>query len=189
MRGFVIAIVGAESTGKTSLARALFDALTAVGEDAVVVDESLRTFCSREGRTPRQDEQRAIAELQSERIDAAASEHAVVIADTTALMTAIYSAYIFQDHTLDAYADAQQRRCGCTLLTALDLPWRADGLQRDGAHVREPIDALVCAALARAGVTFERVHGRGDARVTDALAALRRSPFGQSATGARSLEA
>ncbi len=174
MSGFVIAIVGAESTGKTWLSRALGATLVAAGEDAVVVDESLRTFCDREGRTPRLDEQRAIAELQSNRIRAEACAHAVVIADTTALMTAVYSTFVFGDRSLDAYADAEQRRCDCTLLTDLDLPWRADGLQREGAHVREPIDALVREGLARAGVSFGRVSGLGEARVAQALDALRR---------------
>ena len=33
-------------------------------------------------------------------------------------------------------------RADLTLLTALGLPWRADGLQRDGPHVRELVDAI-----------------------------------------------
>ena len=56
-RGAVIALLGAESTGKTTLAAALGVALAAEGRDAVVVDEYLREFCAREGRTPRRDEQ------------------------------------------------------------------------------------------------------------------------------------
>ncbi len=44
----------------------------------------------------------------------------------------------------------------------------ADGLQRDGPHVREPVDALVRAALARAGVAYAVVHGRGPERLASA---------------------
>lgn len=171
-RGFVVAIVGAESTGKTTLAGALAARLTAAGDDAVVVTEHLREWCEREQRTPRADEQAAIADAQSRRIDTAAAAHRVVVADTTALMTAVYSELLFGDRSLYDAALAAQRRCDLTLLTALDLPWQADGHQRDGEHVREPVDALVRAALDRAGLGYTVVGGQGDARVDAALAAV-----------------
>ena len=126
-RGFVVALLGAESTGKSSLAMALRDALVAAGEDAVAVGETLREFCDREQRTPRRDEQRAIAAEQTRRIDSAAAGHAVVVADTTALMIAVYSDQVFGDAGLYAEAEATQRRCDLTLLMALDLPWRPTG--------------------------------------------------------------
>ena len=58
-------------------------------------------------------------------------------ADTTALMIAVYSDLVFADTGLYDDALAAQRRVDLTLVTALDLPWLADGLMRDGAHVRE----------------------------------------------------
>jgi len=61
------------------------------------------------------------------------------------------------------------------LLTALDLPWQADGLQRDGPHVREPVDARVRAALARAGVDHSVVFGHGEARLQAALTSVQRA--------------
>ena len=68
-----IALLGAESTGKTQLSEALRDALAAEGRDAVVVAEYLREFCMREGRTPRRNEQQGIAAEQTLRIARAAS--------------------------------------------------------------------------------------------------------------------
>jgi len=59
------------------------------------------------------------------------------------------------------------------LLTGLDLPWRPDGLQRDGAQVRAPVDALIRAALGSAGLPFAVVYGQGEARMAQALAAVR----------------
>jgi nicotinamide riboside kinase len=175
MSGFVVAILGAESTGKTTLAFDLAEALCARGRDAVAVAEALRTFCDREGRTPRQDEQVALAGTQTRHIAAAAAAHAIVVADTTALMTAVYSDLVFGDTSLYAEAEAVQRGYGLTLLTALDLPWQADGLQRDGPHVREPVDAKVRAALARAGVGHAIVAGTGAGRLAAALAAVERA--------------
>lgn len=175
-RGVVIALLGAESTGKTTLALALRDALGAEGFEAIVVPEYLREFCDREQRTPRPDEQQAIADEQTRRIDAASLTHSFVIADTTALMIAVYSDQVFGDTGLYASAQiAHARGCNLTLLTALDLPWQADGLQRDGPQVCEPVDAKVRTALQRAEVPYSIVFGSGESRLAAALAAVRRA--------------
>ena len=175
-RAFVIALLGAESTGKTTLAETLAQALRAAGRRVAVVPEYLREFCHAAGRTPRTDEQAGIAAEQTRRIDAAAATHELVIADTTALMIAVYSDQVFGDTTLYATAEAAHRAgVDLSLLTALDLPWQADGLQRDGPQVREPVDARVRAALGRAGVGYSVVSGAGPARCAAALACIERA--------------
>ncbi len=174
-RAFVVALLGAESTGKTTLAGDLGAALAARGLGVVVVGEALREFCEREARTPRREEQRGIAVEQTRRIDTAAAASEIVVADTTALMIAVYSDLVFGDGSLYPDAEAAQRRCDLTLVTALDLPWQADGLQRDGPHVREPVDQRIRAALARAGVRFETIPGIGPERLQGALAAVDRA--------------
>jgi nicotinamide riboside kinase len=170
--GLIIAVVGAESTGKTTLAHQLAQALASQGHDAVVVHETLRTFCEAHGRTPSVDEQAGIALAHSERIAQAASLHAVVIADTTALMTAVYSDFIFDDHSLYPLAMAHHQQAAVTLLTALDLPWVPDGHQRDGPHVQRPVDERVRRALIDAGLGFTVVGGQGEARLAQALAVV-----------------
>jgi nicotinamide riboside kinase len=172
-RAFVIGIVGAESSGKTQLAQALQARLVAEDWPAAMVAETLREFCDRHRRTPRIEEQAAIAIEQTRRIADAATGHAAVVADTTALMTAVYSEIVFDDRGLYAMAEQAHRRCDLTLLTALDLPWQADGLQRDGAHVREPVDALIRSALQRMAQPFAVVAGSGDARLRSAWRAVR----------------
>ncbi|MBN8489502.1 MAG: ATP-binding protein, partial [Burkholderiales bacterium] len=138
----LLAIVGAESTGKSTLAAALARRLVEdTGLACTHVPEVLREWCDREGRTPRQDEQHGIAAEQARRLAEACATHAVVVADTTPLMTAVYHRQVFGDDTLDTAAQAWQKHCALTLLTALDLPWQADGLQRDGPQVRGPVDA------------------------------------------------
>lgn len=170
----VIAILGAESTGKTMLAHALALELRARGLDTAVVPEYLREFCDRERRTPRVDEQAGIAAEQTRRIEAAKRAHDIVVADTTALMIAVYSDWVFGDRSLYASAlAAHAQLSSVTLLTGLDLPWQADGLQRDGEHVRTPVDTMIRQALASASLPFGVVYGRGEARTRAALAALR----------------
>lgn len=173
MTATVIAIVGAESTGKTSLARALAQHLPgSTGLRCIWVSEWLREWCEHEGRTPRPDEQAAIAERQSRRIAEAALHHDLVIADTTPLMTAVYSDLLFDDTSLYGAALQDQQRYHLTLLTALDLPWQADGLQRDGPQVRAPVDARVRSALGSAGVAYSVVSGLGPSRLENALNAI-----------------
>ncbi len=177
-----VAIVGAESTGKTALAQALAQRLAELtGRRCAWVGEWLRDWCEREGRTPRPDEQAAIALHQHALIDDAAASNDLVVCDTTALMTAVYSDMLFDDRSLLPYAVAQQRRCDITLLTALDIAWVADGLQRDGPQVREPVDNRVRALLIGHRLPWALVAGQGPARLeaaVDAVAPLLRRQAG-----------
>ena len=102
----------------------------------------------------------------------AAQKHAVVVCDTTPLMTAVYSERIFGDRSLQPTAIAQQRGCAITLLTALDIAWEPDGLQRDGPHVRTPVDDCIRRLLIAGGLRWAVVSGRGDARLESALDAV-----------------
>lgn len=185
-KGMKIAILGAESTGKTWLARAMGEhlgqllsknrdensGLEVPGRRVVVVAEYLREWCDLHGRTPALHEQPHIAQQQTERIVQAAQQADIVIADTTALMTAVYSEYLFGDVSLYAAALRDQTLFDDTLVTGLDLPWEADGYIRDGPHVREPVDSLLRAALGRAGISWRVVYGQGPARLQQALAGL-----------------
>lgn len=174
-----IALLGTESTGKTLLAQAMAEALRARGHGTMVVAEWLRTWCDKQGRTPRPNEQLAIAQTQARhvleaaaKLAAASSElPAYVIADTTPLMTAIYSDWLFEDDSLYGMALAHQQTYTHTLITGLDLPWVADGLQRDGPQVREPIDALLRRQLADGAIPYKVIYGSGEERVTNALQA------------------
>jgi nicotinamide riboside kinase len=171
--GVIIAVVGAESTGKSTLAQALAAELAkATGWSTTWVPEVLRAWCEQQQRTPRADEQAGIAQEQARRIEAAATQYELVVADTTPLMTAVYHRLVFGDRSLDAAALHWQRRCTVTLLTALDLPWVADGLQRDGAHVREPVDNTLRDLLMGDAQAFTVVSGQQRARVEAALAAV-----------------
>lgn len=136
------------------------------------VPEVLRTWCEQQQRTPRREEQASIAAEQARRIDLAAQDHDVVIADTTPLMTAVYHHTVFGDDSLDQAALHWQKRCAVTLLTALDLPWVPDGLQRDGAHVREPVDNTLRQLLISSGQAFTVVSGLQEARLQAALNAV-----------------
>jgi nicotinamide riboside kinase len=166
-----IAILGAESTGKSELAMQLEQHFHALGKSVQLIPEYLRTWCEQEKRTPRQDEQLAIATEQIRQIDSA-SACDILLADTTALTVAVYSDLIFNDASLYDLARVHQQAFDATLLMGIDLPWVADGIQRDGVHMREPVDDLLRSALARGGIHFQVVYGAGEARLQNALRCL-----------------
>lgn len=171
-RALVIGVVGAESTGKTLLVKELGRTLLERGLQVATVPEALRLFCDREGRTPRLDEQCAIAQEQTRSIASATQRSPIVLADTTALMTAVYSEVIFGDNSLHEQALADHLRCDLTLLTALDLPWVPDGIIRDGPQVREEVDTCLRRLLQEGGVPHALVMGKGLRRQDNALSCI-----------------
>jgi nicotinamide riboside kinase len=164
----LVALLGAECTGKSTLAEAL------AAFNAGLVTEYLREWCDTHGRTPLQHEQAHIAAEQAARIEAASRQHALVICDTTPLITALCSQHYFNDDALLADALAFQRRCGLTLLCAPDLPWQADGFLRDGPGVRAAFDARLRAALSAGGIRWIDIAGSDAERRATAVGALQR---------------
>ncbi|MFT7774008.1 AAA family ATPase [Roseateles sp.] len=164
-----VALLGAECTGKSTLAEAL-----AVHFNAGLVTEYLREWCASHGRTPQQHEQAAIAAEQEARIEAAARAHELVICDTTPLITALCSEHYFGDYSLTTGALAFQQRCELTLLCAPDLPWEADGFLRDGPAVRSAFDARLRKTLESHGLGWVDIAGDNDTRLAVAIAALQR---------------
>lgn len=165
----IVALLGAECTGKSTLAEAL-----AKHFNAGLVTEYLREWCDAHDRTPHQHEQSHIAAEQAARIEAAGRGHDLVIADTTPLITALCSEHYFNDTSLTADALAFQRRCDLTLLCAPDLPWQPDGFLRDGPAVRERFDARIREALTAGGIAWTDITGTDHKRLSAAIAAVQR---------------
>ena len=165
----IVALLGAECTGKSTLAESLTAHFS-----AGLVPEYLREWCDAHGRTPQQHEQAHIAAEQAARIEAAAAKHSLVVCDTTPLITALCSQHYFNDDTLLAEAVAFQHRCELTLLCAPDLPWQPDGIQRDGPEVRARFDARLRAALQAHGLAWVDIQGPAEARLAAAVLAVQR---------------
>lgn len=167
-----IALIGAECTGKTSLATALAARLPALR-----LNERLREFCDETGRTPRADEQARLLYEQEEReaqalARAAAEGAAWVICDSTPLVTALYSVHYFADEALLERAVRHQRGYALTLLTDVDPPWEADGILRDGPAVRDAFHRRLARALAGHDLAHLTVSGTLEVRIETAMAAV-----------------
>jgi nicotinamide riboside kinase len=167
-----ICLIGAECTGKSTLAQAL-----AAHFGGLWVPEQLRSFCDLNGRTPRSDEQAALMRAQfeqEEQVAALALQTGAdyVFCDSAPLLTAIYSDYYFADRSLFDCAHALHARYALTLVLQPDLPWQPDGLQRDGETVRAAVHALVQHALQAKHIPHIEVAGQDDARLQAAILAV-----------------
>lgn len=172
-----ICLLGAECTGKTTLATALAQEL-----NAVLVPEYLRAFVHRHGRAPTALEQADIMRSQVHWEDDALRKAAVegragIVCDTAPLMTAVYSAHYFGDVSLLAGALAHHARYTHTLLLEPDLPWQSDGKQRDGPATRDAVHQRLTTLLTAAAVPHTRITGTPMQRLQRARTCLStRSP-------------
>lgn len=159
-----IAILGAESSGKSTLAAAL-----ASHYQTVWVPEFLREFVDVNGRVPEESDQFPIARTQMEREnEAAARASQFLFCDTTPMMTALYSRWYWG--RVDAQLALLERRheYAFTLVTAPDSPWEADGLQRESEAVRQTIHEQVLQMLDERAIAYLVVTGSLPQRVLQA---------------------
>ena len=167
-----ICLIGAECTGKTTLAQAL-----ALHFGGLWVPEQLRAFCDLHGRTPRMEEQASIMRAQFEQEEQVAAQAlqtgcGYVFCDSPPLLTAVYSDYYFSDPSLFDCARALHARYALTLVLAPDLPWQPDGLQRASAVVRAAVHSRVQQALQAMHMPQIEVSGLHEARLQAAIDAV-----------------
>jgi nicotinamide riboside kinase len=140
-----VAVVGAESTGKTTLCQAL--ARTMGG---LTFAEPLRQWVLHQGRVPTQDEQAQVLVMQRQ-AEAEATARAQstglrwVFCDSSPLVTAAYSQYYFNDVSLfeDALSHHQSCYTATLFCTPDGVPWTPDPGQRDGPDARERVHLLL----------------------------------------------
>ena len=168
----IICLIGAECTGKTTLAQALAQRM-----GGVYVPEYLRRFTEQHGRTPERAEQLHILQEQVRQETAALAtarrqRQALVFCDTAPLLTAIYSDAVFADASLYPQAHGLHARYATTLLLEPDIPWVADGLQRDGVQLRATVHARIERALADWAWPHVRIGGALEQRLVAAADAV-----------------
>ena len=163
-----IAILGAESSGKSLLAEAL-----AMRYETLWVPEYLREFVDTEQRVPREDEQILIAITQVQRENELLKRaNNWLFCDTTPLMTAIYSRHYFIQADAALAQLEQSHSYDFTLVTAPDFPWSADGLQRESAIVRQRVHEELLTVLDDREIPFLLVEGSLQHRIEQVEFAL-----------------
>jgi NadR type nicotinamide-nucleotide adenylyltransferase len=166
-----VCVLGAESTGTTTLARALADQL-----QTSWVEEYGREYSELKLRTNkpewRSEEFVAIAEEQSRREDKAAREaNRVLICDTNAFATVLWHRRYMGTHNEAVAKVAAKGRCDLYLLTGDEIPFVQDGL-RDGEHIRHEMHRWFEKALSGQPVPWRLVTGTHHQRMEQALVAI-----------------
>ena len=150
-----IAILGAESSGKSQLAEAL-----ATHYQTVWVPEYLREFVEQQQRVPTEADQLLIAQTQVQRENALMLEAKNwLFCDTTPSMTALYSRYYFKTMDPELVRLDLNHEYDFSIVTAPDFPWVADGLQRESPAVRQHIHDELLEMLEEREIPFLLVEG------------------------------
>jgi len=97
-------------------------------------------------------------------------QRAWVFCDTAPLLTAVYSDCVFGDDSQYPHALALHARYTHTLLLEPDIPWVADGLQRDGEAMRATVHARILHCLQDAALPPTCIARDAERRLQDAVA-------------------
>ncbi len=163
-----IVVTGSECTGKTTLARAL-----AKHYETVWVPEYARQFVAKTGTVPKFRDVESIARGQLELEDSLAAEaNQLLVLDTDLLSTIVYSRHYFGDCPQFIEVALHERAGDLYLLADIDLPWVAEGQQRDRGDRREEMQELFRQALRDRGLSFVDIRGSCARRLELAIAAI-----------------
>lgn len=166
-----IVIVGAESTGTTTLARALADALHTpwVPEVGRSYTEAILT----DGAEWRDDDFHRIGELQQAYEYAlAARSNGVIVCDTNAVATQLWQRRYLGYITPKMRSIAANDKADLYIITGDEIPFVQDGI-RDGEHIRHQMHQWFVEHISGCGVPYLEVTGPHDERLSKAEVAAR----------------
>ena len=162
-----ICLHGPESVGKSIMAEQLAKTL-----GAELIPEYGRAYCARHGTDLRMADLVDMAMVQTDLITEAREKARWVVADTDALMTAVWADMMLGKR--DAWFARFDEPADLYLLLDIDLPFVDDGLRiYGGTAERGHFFDLCKAELERREVDWALVSGTGETRLEKALAAIR----------------
>jgi len=163
-----VCILGAESTGTTTLAKALAGSLETSWVEEYGREYSVKKQAANDNQW-NSAEFVHIAQEQARREDAAA-RHAnrVLVCDTNAFATVLWHRRYMGEHSPEVEAVARAGRCDLYLLTGDEIPFVQDGL-RDGEHIRHEMHRWFEEALAAQPVPWKLLRGSPSMRLREAM--------------------
>lgn len=170
-----VAVLGAESTGKTTLCSDL-----AAHFKCLWVPEYMRTYLQakwdNEQQTCTWDDLLPIAQGQTKKenelAQQAVDQNNLLFCDTSLFELMVYSNWYYSDCPRELTNAALSHQYDLILLTDIDTPWVADDL-RDSPHQREEIDEHFASQLQKYDKKFVRIRGDRYARVEQVIELLK----------------
>ncbi len=162
-----VCLIGAECTGKTTLAARLANRF-----GAPWVPEYAREYALRVGRPLTFDDVAPIAAGQIALEDSVDPLSMLVILDTDLISAVVYSRHHYGDCPKWVVREAQARRADLYLFTNVDVPWTADDVRDSGAR-REALHAEFALALAAFEARVAVIRGDWESRFAAAVAAIK----------------
>lgn len=163
-----VVLIGAESSGKTTLAARL-----AAHYGTVWLPEYVRAFVDAKGAAP---ELADVPTIARGHLDAEARlaprARRLLILDTDLVSTCVYSLYYFGTCPASVVAASFRHHADLYLFTDVDIPWEADPGQRDGPDVRAALHERFHRELLRRRLPFQTVTGSLEARLQTATRAI-----------------
>ncbi len=163
-------VTGAESTGKSTLSKALSEHFK-----VPFIPEFARDYVLQLNRKYSFQDVELIAQKQLEQYNnAKQSNHKIVVLDTWLIITKIWFDVVFQSvpqwiddalksHPVDMY-----------LVCDTDLPWVKDNVRENGGEMREKLQQIYLAEIEQINAKYEVVSGKHDERLKKAIQIIER---------------
>ena len=162
-----IAIVGPESTGKSTVAQYLAEEF-----DTVTVPEYARYYCQNLNNqyTPQDEVNMFYGQIALEDALVPMSRNNLLFCDTTILTVKIWSDHLFADTPNEIKEEINKRHYDLYLLMNIDLPWQDDPLRdfpKDRDHFlqiwKNELHSLKANYKLISGTDEQRIHNAKDA--------------------------
>lgn len=166
----IVAITGAESTGKSSLAKAL-----AKHYNVPFEPEFARDYILELNRPYSFEDVEYIARKQVERFNLMVnSSHPVILLDTWLLITKIWFKVVYNRIPDWIEQEIQDAKIDLFLVCDTDLPWVADAVRENGGENREKLQKQYMEEIETHHFRYAIISGTGEDRVNNAIKVMDR---------------
>lgn len=160
-----IVIIGAESTGKTTLAQAL-----ASHYSEPWTEEFVRAYVDQLDRELQPEDLEPIARGQLATEDAKLEQtKRLIVHDTNILSSIIYAKHYFDARIDWVNQRFRERNYSLYILCPPDIPWKADPGQRDGPIARAQLHQTFKTQLESLKLPYLEVQGTNEQRLKQAV--------------------
>ena len=161
----IVAITGAESTGKSALAKTLAEYY-----NTPFIPEYAREYVQNLNRKYTYDDVEIIARKQVEELQNLKKlNHPIIILDTWLVITKIWFKVVFNRYPEWIEDEIMNTEIDLFLVCDTDLPWVADNVRENAGDKRKSLQKMYIEELEKYGFPYRIVKGEGKSRTENAI--------------------